>query len=260
MSFYLSKIIWLVVNPFNILVLCLFLTFFLLIIKKKREAFYLLSFSILIIIVCGFFPFGKLLIYSLEKKYHDDVFLPDKIDGIIILGGATNPFLTDQYDQISLNNSAERLVLSIQLIKKNQNSKIIFSGGSGSISNQELDHAKVAKRFFIEAGIDTNNIIFENKSRNTYENILLSKQLAKPRIDENWLVVTSAYHMNRAVYIGEKLNWKLLPYPVDFYLPKKFNIKPTLNLLGNFNYTQKGSHEWIGLISYYLMGRSEKIF
>ena len=61
-------------------------------------------------------------------------------------------------------------------------------------------------------------------------------------------------------YIGEKLDWKLLPYPVDFYLPKKFNIKPTLNLLGNFNYTQKGSHEWIGLISYYLMGRSEKIF
>jgi hypothetical protein len=162
MSFYLSKIIWLVVNPFNILVLCLFLTFFLLIIKKKRKAFYLLSFSILIIIVCGLFPFGKLLIYSLEKKYHDDVFLPDKIDGIIILGGATNPFLTDQYDQIYLNNSAERLVLSIQLIKKNQNSKIyFFQEARVQFQTQKLDHCKGEKNiFFIESWVWIPNNIF----------------------------------------------------------------------------------------------------
>ena len=65
--------------------------------------------------------------------------------------------------------------------------------------------------------------------------------------------------MNRAIFIGEKNDWTLTPYAVDFTQPKKFKFKPNLSLLNNLNQMQRGSHEWIGLMAYYLMGRTSRI-
>ena len=59
-----------------------------------------------------------------------------------------------------------------------------------------------------------NQIIFEDKSRNTYENIIYSKKIANPKINENWLLITSASHMKRALLIADKNNWKLIKYDV----------------------------------------------
>jgi len=199
------------------------------------------------------------LILKLEMNYHDAFIFPDKIDGILILGGATNPYLSAEFNQIQFNSSAERLVESITLIKKYTDAKIIFSGGAGYINKPTMDHAKVAKQFYAQIGLDTNKIIFENKSRNTYENILFSKYIVNPKKNESWIVITSAFHMNRAMFIGEKINWKLTPYAVDFTQSKKIKFIPNINILNNLNAIQAGSREWIGLIAYYFMGRTSRI-
>ena len=104
------------------------------------------------------------------------------------------------------------------------------------------------------------NIIYENNSRNTYENILFSKKIVNPKINEKWVIVTSAHHMQRALNIAEKLEWRLIPYAVDFRISKKFYWKPKVNFLNNIITFQMASHEWLGLIAYYWMGRSSKIF
>jgi len=259
MSFYLSKVLWLIINPFNILIFFLLITIFFLFLKKNILTYFFLSLFFIFLFSFGIFPTGKYLIYKLEKNYHDAIFLPDKVDGLLILGGATNPFLSDEFNQINLNDSAERLIESITLIKNYTEAKIIFTGGSGLIEKPKMDHARIAKQFFMQIGLDTDNIIFENKSRNTYENILYSKNIAKPKKNEKWIVITSAFHMNRAIFIGEKYDWILTPYAVDFTQPKKFIFKLNLNLLNNLNLMQRGSHEWIGLIAYYLMGRTSRI-
>jgi len=116
------------------------------------------------------------------------------------------------------------LVESITLIKKYKEAKVIFTGCSGSINKPKMDHARIAKQFFMQMGLDTDKIIFENKSRNTYENVLYSKNIAKPKKNEKWIVITSAFHMNRAIFIGEKNDWTLIPYAVDFTHPKKFKF------------------------------------
>ena len=109
-------------------------------------------------------------------------------------------------------------------------------------------------------GIDISYIIFESKSRNTFENILFSKKIINPRESENWLLVTSSFHMSRAINVAEKLDWKFIPYPVDFRTSKKFiSFKPGFALLDNFNSFNLASHEVVGLLSYYLLGRSSKI-
>ena len=260
MNFYLSKILWLLINPFNILIFLFLIIILFFYLKKNKFAYFLFIIFLAYLISFGILPTGKLLLHSLEKNYHTNFLFPEKVDGILILSGSTNPFLTNQFNQISLNGSAERLTESIKLIKKYSNAKIIFSGGSGSIKYPELKHAKVANDFFIQMGLSTNNIIFEDRSRNTHENIIFSRKIVNPKINEKWIIVTSAFHMNRSIFIGEKNNWKFIPYAVDFKTMKKFRFVPNLYLLSNINSFQQGSHEWLGLISYYLMNRTDKIF
>jgi len=201
------------------------------------------------------------MFYLLEKNYHNKVNLPENVDGILILSGATNPFLTKEYDQISLNDSIERLTESIQLMKKSPKAKVFFAGGTaGSIQYPDLSHSYVAKKFYESLGVNIQNIYFDNESRNTYENIVFAKKKFDPNKDEKWVLVTSAFHLKRAISIGEKLGWELIPYATDYKLPKKFRWKLSFNFFGNLSSFQRSSHEWVGIISYYLMGRSSKIF
>ena len=258
MSFYLSKILWLIVNPFNIFIFITLFTMFLYFINFRRLSLIIYLINFIFIALISFFPIGSYLTYIIEKEFHTNTKIPKRVDGILILGGATNPLLFKEFDQISLNDSAERLVESVMIIRKFEKAKVIFSGGSGIVNRSDLGHSQVAKLFYKKMGVDINKIFFEDKSRNTHENIIYSKKIAKPKKNENWLLITSAFHMKRALLIAEKNNWKLIPYAVDFKNIKEFKLTPNLNLLSNLNSFQSGLHEWLGLVSYYLMGRTEK--
>ena len=120
----------------------------------------------------SFFPVGNYIIHIIEKEYHLSTNIPENLDGILILGGATNALMFKEFNQISVNGAAERLIESVQVIKKFKNSKVIFSGGSGIINRPDLDHSQVAKSFYKKIGFKENRIIFENNSRNTFENII----------------------------------------------------------------------------------------
>ena len=260
MSFFFSKIIWLILNPFNIFVFFNLLTIILFFFNLKKitiTIFFINSFFLLIV---SFFPIGNYLIYQIEKEYHSNIQIPEKLDGILILGGATNALMFKEYNQINVNDSAERLIESVKIIKKFKNSKVIFSGGSGILNRSDLGHSQVAKSFYSLMGLNTDKIIFENKSKNTFENILFSKNIAKPKNNDRWLLITSAAHMKRAILVGLKQDWYLIPYAVDFQNTKKFQFTPNLNLLSNLYSFQKASHEWTGLLAYYLMNRTKKVF
>ena len=258
MSFYLSKILWLIVNPFNIFILITLFTMFLYFINSRRLSLIIYLINFIFIALISFLPIGSYLTYIIEKEFHTNTKIPERVDGILILGGATNPLLFKEFDQISLNGSAERLVESVMIIRKFEKAKVIFSGGSGIVNRSDIGHSQVAKLFYKKMGVDINKIFFEDKSRNTHENIIYSKKIAKPKKNENWLLITSAFHMKRALLIAEKNNWKFIPYAVDFKNIKEFKLTPNLNLLSNLNSFQSGLHEWLGLVSYYLMGRTEK--
>ena len=260
MSFYLSKILWVIFNPFNLFIFFIFFSSFLSFFLKNFYYKFIVIFNIFFFLIIAVLPTGEYMIYKLEKRFHSDFIPLTSIDGVLILSGATEPFLTKEYNQIHLNGAIERLTESIGLIKKFPNAKIIFSGGSGSLYHQELKHADVAKKFFLQQNIKIDNIIFENKSKNTYENILFSKKIAEPKLNDNWILITSAFHMTRAINIAENLEWKVIPYPVDFNVPKKISWKPKFNFLNNINLLQLASHEWLGLVSYYIMGRTNKIY
>ena len=260
MTFFLSKFLWHLFNPFNLILFLLILSIVFNFFKFFKFSKIIFYFTFLLFFITGVLPTGSYLLYLLEKNFHNKINLPENINGILILSGATNPFLTKEYGQISLNGSVERLIESIQLINKYPKAKVFFAGGSGSLKYPNLNHSAVAKKFYESLGVNIKNIYFENTSRNTYENIVSAKKKFNPNKDEKWVLVTSAFHLKRAINIGEKLGWEFIPYATDYQLPKKFIWKLSINFFGNLASFQHSSHEWVGIISYYFMGRSSKIF
>ena len=87
----------------------------------------------------------------------------------------------------------------------------------------------------------------------------LQKKKFNPNKNEKWILITSAFHLTRAINIGKKLDWEFIPYATDFKLPKKFTWELSMSFLGNLLDFQQSSHEWAGLIAYYFLGRSSKI-
>ena len=181
MSFYLSKILWLIINPLNIILLFIFSGIVVKIIFKNtlHKLFYFVAFIFFIIVAV--IPTGEFMFYQLEKKFHTQSVLPSQVNGILILSGATIPQLTHEHNKIHLNGSVERLTESISLMQRYPNAKIIFAGGSGSIFNQELTHADVARNFFEQLNINTEKIIFE--SRNLKYCVVCNFPITKDRLD-----------------------------------------------------------------------------
>jgi len=255
----LSKNIWLILGPINFLIILICIGLCLKLFKKKFSSNFFLILSLIYFCIIAVFPTGYYFLNKLESSFQSKKILESNIDGLLILGGPSSSNLSSVHQQVSFNEAGERLTESVKVIKNFKPKKIIFSGGSPS-QTFDSSHAYVAEKFFSEMGIETDNIIFEFKSRNTYENILFSMEIAQPKKEENWLIITSSFHMKRAIYIAEKLDWKFIPYPVDFRTGLLPYTKPSITFLRNINAFDLASHEIIGLISYYFLGRTDKIF
>ncbi len=102
---------------------------------------------------------------------------------------------------------------------------------------------------------------FEEKSRNTWENAIFTRALVKPKPDETWLLVTSAWHMPRAMGIFRKAGFKVTAYPVDYRDLWQFARSSAAALaLDEMMRLDNAMHEWIGLVAYRLTGRTDAWF
>lgn len=165
------------------------------------------------------FPLGEMLLKPLEQDFPPRA-APEQIDGIIILGGVEDPRATLYWGQPQLNQAAERLTGAAALAFQYPQARVVFSGGSGrlrDIGAGVRDLPPVAIDLLTSLGISAERITWEGRSRNTAENARLSFELIRPEPQEHWLLVTSAFHMGRAIASFEAAGWQgITPYPVDF--------------------------------------------
>ncbi len=261
--FTFSKLFWLVAQPsklfwifgsLSVLSLCLPLAS-----RIHRLAKIMLACLFLLLTLIVFFPVDDWLGYPLEQRFSQPKSLPETIDGIIVLGGTFDTVLTERHQQVSINGAIERVTEAIHLHNQYPEAKLLYTGGSGFIKQGELGGADIARQFFTEIGISSENFIFESKSRNTFENAEFSKTLVNPTQEENWILITSATHMPRSVGVFNKVGWHVIPYPVDFNstYPEPY---PGIEFGGKLSNIDKISKEYVGLISYKLLGRSDSFF
>lgn len=248
--FWLSKLVWFFISPDNLLIILFVVGLILMIWKKQRRAKGIFIFIIIIIMTIGFLPVGEWVLYPLEKQYSAKPELK-RVDGIIALAGGHHFIPVDYWKQ----PISKRNIAFIDLAKKYPTAKLIFSGGSGKLLNQEGNGADMAKNIFSSAGLNVSNITFERKSRNTWENVTFSKKLSQQIEGENWILITSAWHMPRSVGVFCKVNWKVTPYPVGFTKRTNNLIRLKWNYYRHFYNLKVGIKEWIGIVIYKFTGK-----
>lgn len=207
-------------------------------------------------------PLGAFLAAPLENRFPappEDMPAPD---GIIVLGGAIDEMLSERRDRpVLIDSAAERLIAPLALKQKFPQARIIFTGGSGALSGSSYTEADGVRRFWRDTGFVSNNILFEERARNTFENAVYARDLAQPKPGERWLLVTSAMHMPRSVGIFRKAGFPVVAYPVDFrtdgdpsvFTPPRF---PTRAI----GVMQFAVHEWLGLAVYWLTGKTSALY
>jgi uncharacterized SAM-binding protein YcdF (DUF218 family) len=159
----------------------------------------LLIASMLLLAICGFLPLGNLLLYPLENRFPRWDAARGTPDGIIVLGGPIDADLSAAHDTPVISSAPDRIVAAAELARKYPNARVVFTGGSSNLISNDAREADFAAEIFEALGIDKKRLILERRSRNTYENATFSKALVAPKPGERWLLVTSAFHMPRAV-------------------------------------------------------------
>jgi uncharacterized SAM-binding protein YcdF (DUF218 family) len=260
MFFYLSKIFWFFADPGNVLLIALCLGAALVFRRRDKLGRRLLALAAGMSLFIAVVPIGQNLLIVLENRFPVARNLPDKVDGIIVLGGILNEVITKSRGQISIGGAIERLTEFAALSKKYPLAKLVFTSGSGKLLSQNIKEADMVGPLFVSLGIDVDRVIIENQSRNTYENAQMSKQLLNPDPDETWIVVTSAFHMPRTVGVFRQAGWRVLPYPVDFNFTGEPAFAPTFNMISGFRYLSRAVHEWLGLVFYWLTDKTDSLF
>ncbi len=260
MQFVLSKVLWFVVNPGNMLLMFLCIGLWLLWTRWWRWGRWLVTLVAVAGVLLTVIPVGNWLLGFLEDRFSAISEPPARVDGVIVLGGVVNPVMTKARGQVSVGSGVERLLAMARLAKRYPKARIIFTGGSGSLLHQDLKEAHAISPLLKQLGVDPARVIFEDQSRNTAENAEFSLRLAKPKPPENWLLVTSAFHMPRAVGCFRKAGWNVVPYPVDYATygetaaPLRFDFAKGMRSL------EIAMHEYLGLIFYWLDGKTDSLF
>jgi uncharacterized SAM-binding protein YcdF (DUF218 family) len=259
MFFVLSKVLGFFAAPSNVVISIGCLGLLLLPSRFARVGRSLAFASLVVLAVLGFSPVGNALMIPLENRFASWDPAGRAPDGIIVLGGAIDGSAAN--GEIALNEAAERLTVVPELARRYPNARILFSGGSGALIYDGGAEAKIAGRLLDSFGIARDRVTLEDRSRNTAENAAFSKAVGQPKPGERWLLVTSAYHMPRAIGAFRKVGFLVEAYPVDWRTRGAEDaLRPFVTVSDGLQRTDAAAHEWIGLLVYWLTGRTSELF
>lgn len=196
----------------------------------------------------------------LEDRFPRPDPAPARVDGIVVLGGAVEQDLTEARGIPALNGAAERMTEPVALMRRYPEARLVFTGGQGALLHGDLTEADVARQLWTGMGVPPERVAFETASRNTHENAVFAHALARPRPGETWLLITSASHMPRSIGVFRQAGWTVVPWPVNYRTGRGVNVWLNASLpvrLGEFEW---GTREWIGMVAYWIMGRTDAVF
>ncbi len=204
-------------------------------------------------------PLSQWLLLPLEDRFPRPAAAPAQVAGIIVLGGAVDQNLTEARGIPALNGAAERMTEPLVLARRYPGARIVFTGGQGSPLHGSVTEADVAKEIWASLGLAPDRVLYETRARNTYENVLLTRQILQPKPGDTWLLVTSAGHMPRAMGIFRQAGWNVTPWPVNYTTGHTLRDWYDAPFGTRLNQTEWAVHEWLGLLAYRLMGRTNEL-
>lgn len=259
--YYLSKIVWFVIEPSNALSLLALIGLLLAgrggqLGRIARRVGLVAAAGLL---VAGLSPLGSLMLRPLEQRFPAFVDDGRGITGAVVLGGAIDPEVSLARGQLAMNESSERIFALPELHLRYPAARLVFTGGSGDLAGitAEADAlAKVIGRYAADLPMT-----YERASRNTVENAEFTRAIVQPKPGERWLLVTSAWHMPRSIGIFRRAGWEVTAYPVDFRTSATGeDFRPFTSVSNGLRRTDLALKEWVGMIFAYISGKSSALF
>ena len=261
MFFILSKIVAFFTLPSDIAATLAALGVVLLFTRFRRAGRRLATLGVVLLLIAGLSPLGSALMLPLEERFPSWDASRGAPAGIIVLGGAVGPELSAARGTPDLNESAERITATAALAQKYPQARIVYSGGNARLVLTGGIEADYAIDLLESLGVARTRLLAERQSRNTIENAEFSKKLVEPKPGERWLLVTSAYHMPRAIGAFRRAGFPVEAYPVDWRTRGPIDLAlPFESVTAGLRRTDTAVHEWIGLLAYRLTGRTSELF
>jgi len=247
MFFILSKLLYFLLLPltwfFGLMLVALFVK------NKKRW----IICAVLVLFVFSNKFLANLMVKAWELPVTKEASLQSTYEYAIILGGMSHYMFAEK--RIVFDESSDRFWQTYQLYKTGRVKKLVITGGSGLLSNPEMKEALFLKDYLLSIGIPEQDLLIESESRNTHGNAINTARLFPQLIQQRVLLVTSAFHMRRALGCFVKEGYTCDTYTTDSLQAVTIGFEeiliPNSEALTTWGILIK---ELIGLVSYRLAG------
>ncbi|MEI2300077.1 YdcF family protein [Ensifer sp. MJa1] len=254
--FLVSKIFWLVAQPLSLSFLAALAGLMAMAAGLRRIGVLFSGLGALTLFVTLFTAAGPYALQTLEDRFPRPA-APASLACIIVLGGAFENEVMAGRGGMEFNQAADRFIETVVLAKRYPEARILVSGGDGSFSGAYAGDADASRGFLAAFGVSDERLIREEESRTTFENARNTKAILAENGLSNCALVTSAFHMPRSVGLFRALDIPIIPWPTDYRTSGNIGLgfdftQPSLNA----QLTTTAVREWIGLLAYYLSGRT----
>ena len=196
---------------------------------------------------------------SLEQRYRAPVEIP-QMEVAVLLGGGTLPSEPPR-QMVELNGSGDRVLYAAWLYQQGKVEHILLSGGLLDWEAGKSTPAQDMAALLEMMSVPREALWLQTESRNTYEDAVYSARLLKSKGVHRVLLVTSAWHMPRAVDLFQSQGVEVVPLPVDYSVTEdgwrqlmqgdlRTKILASLPSAENLAMTSRMLKEYIGMLVY----------
>lgn len=254
--FLVSKVVWLLAQPLTVIFGLMVLSTVMGLSGWRRTATGSAAIASLILFITLFTTTGPYLLQRLEDQVPRPAALPENLSCIIVLGGAFENAVMAGRGGIEFNQAVERFTVAARLARLNPTARILVSGGDGSLRDRSGGDAEAAGRFFRSSGLAPERLLLEDQSRTTFENVDNTAGLLRDNGLSGCALLTSAFHMPRALGLFRKQGIDVQPWPTDYRTSGNVTLGPDFTQPSlNTQMMTTAMREWVGLFGYFVTGR-----
>lgn len=259
--FILAKLFWIVAQPLCLAFLMGTVGILALVMKRRATALVFGAAGLIILFVALFTSTGIYLVQDLEDRFPRPGQLSPDPACLIILGGGIDTEPGSTRGGYSLNDDGDRYIEAVRLARLYPAARIIMSGGDGSIDGGHVSEAEIIGRLFRDFGIDPERVTNDATSRDTYENAMHTKAILAESGLARCLLITSGFHMPRAVAIFRHLGIDVIPWVTDYRSTGSESLRLDFRQPSrNAAMLTVAMKEWIGMLAYYATGRLSSLY
>jgi uncharacterized SAM-binding protein YcdF (DUF218 family) len=190
----------------------------LLAIALRRNRSLVIAITILVLVFLGSPAVANFLMSSLEDRYpYRPVADCPQSDAVFVFGGMLGP--RDRADgSIAWNEAAERFDRAVQIVKWGKAPLLVLSGGAERYSDAG-DEGELLKKEAMNRGLAPDEILVTQIANNTEQEARVLCRLVALQHWKKILIVTSAFHMARAMQLSEQCPAQLIAVPVAYQTP-----------------------------------------